>query len=188
MKTCRFSVGTVNVLSGNFAFFDNATHVITPEHVMASGALPPAFPATQIGTDFFWDGGIVSNTPLQHLLDEDDDINSLVFQVDLFSARGNLPRSMADVLSRHKDIMYSSRTRQNTDTYMRVHKLKLQLIEALKREGAGDILVVCGGVIPPKDYAFLKKAGVSAIYGPGTNIPKAASEILSLIRKHRLAA
>src|SRR5271170_5849433 len=62
------------------------------------------------------------------------------------------------------------------------------LIEALKREGAADILVVCGGVIPPKDYAFLKKAGVSAIYGPGTNIPKAAAEILSLIRKHRLAA
>ena len=62
------------------------------------------------------------------------------------------------------------------------------LIEALKREGAADILVVCGGVIPPKDYAFLKKAGVSAIYGPGTNIPAAAAEILSLIRKHRLAA
>jgi methylmalonyl-CoA mutase len=62
------------------------------------------------------------------------------------------------------------------------------LIQALKREGAGDILVVCGGVIPPKDYEFLKKAGVSAIYGPGTNIPQAAAEILSLIRKHRLAA
>jgi methylmalonyl-CoA mutase len=62
------------------------------------------------------------------------------------------------------------------------------LVEALKREGASDILVVCGGVVPPKDYDFLKKAGVSAIYGPGTNIPKAAAEILSLIRKHRLAA
>ena len=62
------------------------------------------------------------------------------------------------------------------------------LIDALKREGAADILVVCGGVIPPKDYAFLKKAGVSAIYGPGTNIPQAAAEILSMIRKHRLAA
>jgi methylmalonyl-CoA mutase len=62
------------------------------------------------------------------------------------------------------------------------------LIEALKREGAGDILVVCGGVIPPKDYDFLKRAGVSAIYGPGTNIPNAAAEILSLIQKHRLAA
>jgi methylmalonyl-CoA mutase len=62
------------------------------------------------------------------------------------------------------------------------------LIEALKREGAADILVICGGVIPPNDYDFLKKAGVSAIYGPGTNIPKAAVEILSLIRTHRLAA
>jgi methylmalonyl-CoA mutase len=62
------------------------------------------------------------------------------------------------------------------------------LIEALKGEGAGDILVVVGGVIPPKDYEFLKQAGVSAVYGPGTNIPKAAAEILSLIQKHRLAA
>jgi len=62
------------------------------------------------------------------------------------------------------------------------------LVEALQREGAGDILVVCGGVIPPKDYDFLKRAGVSAIYGPGTNIPEAAAEILSLIRKQRLAA
>jgi methylmalonyl-CoA mutase len=62
------------------------------------------------------------------------------------------------------------------------------LVEALKSEGAGDILVVCGGVIPPQDYEFLRKAGVSAIYGPGTNIPAAASEILSLIVKKRLAA
>ena len=57
---------------------------------MASGALPPAFPMVKIGTDYFWDGGIVSNTPLQHLLAQDDDVNSLVFQVDLFSARGRL--------------------------------------------------------------------------------------------------
>src|SRR5439155_6279784 len=62
------------------------------------------------------------------------------------------------------------------------------LIEALKREGAGNILVVVGGVIPPKDYEFLKEVGVSAVYGPGTNIPKAAAEILSLIQKRRLAA
>ncbi|MBV9815420.1 MAG: cobalamin-dependent protein, partial [Alphaproteobacteria bacterium] len=62
------------------------------------------------------------------------------------------------------------------------------LIDALKRERGSDILVICGGVIPPKDYDFLKRAGVSAIYGPGTNIPKAATEILTLIRRHRLAA
>lgn len=62
------------------------------------------------------------------------------------------------------------------------------LIEALRREGAGEILVVCGGVIPPRDYDFLKKAGVSAIFGPGTNIPEAAAEILSLIQQQKLAA
>jgi NTE family protein len=76
------------VLTGNFLYFDNKKEVIAPEHVMASGALPPALPMVKIGTDHFWDGGIVSNTPLQHLLDQDDRKNSLVFQVDLFSARG----------------------------------------------------------------------------------------------------
>src|SRR5205823_9679100 len=62
------------------------------------------------------------------------------------------------------------------------------LIEALRRDGAGDILVVCGGVIPPKDYDFLKRAGVAAIYGPAHNIPHAAAQLLSLIRQHRMAA
>ena len=86
---CRFSVGAVNVRSGNFVFFDNETTVIEPEHIMASGALPPAFQTVKIGTDFYWDGGLVSNTPLAHLLAQDDDVNALVFQVDLFSARGH---------------------------------------------------------------------------------------------------
>lgn len=128
---CRFSVGAVNVLSGNFVFFDNATSEITPEHVMASGALPPAFPTVQIGTDYFWDGGIVSNTPLQHLLAQDDDVNSLVFQVDLFSAHGNLPRTLEDVAGRHKDIMYSSRTRQVTDMFQRLQRWKTRAYRAL---------------------------------------------------------
>ncbi len=105
------------MLTGNFLYFDNEKEVIEPEHIMASGALPPALPMVKIGTDHFWDGGIVSNTPLQHLLDQDDKLNSLVFQVDLFSARGMLPRDIQDVLARHKDIMYSSRTRYNTDVY-----------------------------------------------------------------------
>jgi NTE family protein len=95
--------------------------VIEPEHVMASGALPPPLPMVKIGTDHFWDGGIVSNTPLQHLLDQDDRMNSLVFQVDLFSARGVPPRDIHEVLSRHKDIMYSSRTRHHTDIYKRMN-------------------------------------------------------------------
>jgi NTE family protein len=130
-RKMHFAVGAVNVLTGNFLYFDNKKEVIEPEHVMASGALPPALPMVKIGTDHFWDGGIVSNTPLQHLLDQDDRLNSLVFQVDLFSARGMLPRDIHEVLSRHKDIMYSSRTRHNTDIYKRMNNLKADLYRAL---------------------------------------------------------
>ncbi len=132
-RRCRFSVGAVNVLTGNFIYFDNRDEEIGPEHVMASGALPPALPMVKIGTDYYWDGGIVSNTPLQHLLDQEDRINTLVFQVDLFSSRGELPRDMPDVLGRHKDIMYSSRTRYNTDVYRRLHGWKKRLFDALSK-------------------------------------------------------
>ncbi len=130
--TC-FSVGAVNVLTGNFVYFDNAVEQIEPEHVMASGALPPALPMVKIGTDHYWDGGIVSNTPLQHLLEQENNFNTMVFQVDLFSARGVLPRDIEDVMGRHKDIMYSSRTRYNTDVFRRLHNLKVSLYQALSR-------------------------------------------------------
>jgi NTE family protein len=130
-KTVRFSVGAVNVVSGNFVFFDNQTDTIVPEHIMASGALPPGFPMVKIGTDYFWDGGVVSNTPLQHLLAQDDNLNSLVFQVDLFSARGPLPRTIQDVMGREKDIVYSSRTRQVTDMFARLQRWKTRAYEAL---------------------------------------------------------
>ncbi len=129
----HFSVGAVNVMTGNFVFFDNRKEDIRIEHIMASGALPPAFPMVQIGTDYFWDGGIVSNTPLQHLLAQPDNLNSLVFQVDLFSARGALPRTMSDVLGRHKDITYSSRTRQVTDMFSRLQRWKQRCYEALMK-------------------------------------------------------
>jgi NTE family protein len=136
---CRFSVGAVNVASGNFVFFDNAKTVIGPEHIMASGALPPAFPTVKIGTDYFWDGGIVSNTPLQHLLAQDDNLNSLVFQVDLFSARGALPRTIQDVMGRHKDIMYSSRTRQMTDMFQLLQHWKTRTYHALAKVPEADL-------------------------------------------------
>ena len=129
----RLSVGAVNVRTGNFVYFDSRKMRIGPEHIMASGALPPALPSVKIEGEYYWDGGIVSNTPLQYLLDQEPSESSLVFQVDLFSARGQLPRSMADVLARQKDITYSSRTRQNTDTYARVHALKMKLLGALQR-------------------------------------------------------
>jgi NTE family protein len=132
-RAVRFAVGAVNVLTGNFTYFDNAREVIEPEHIMASGALPPALPMIKIGTDYYWDGGIVSNTPLQHLLDQDDRINTLVFQVDLFSARGDLPRDIQDVMGRQKDIMYSSRTRYNTDVFRRIQQWKTRYCQALAK-------------------------------------------------------
>jgi NTE family protein len=132
-RKSRFAVGAVNVVTGNFVYFDNKDETIAPEHIMASGALPPAFPSVKIGTDYFWDGGIVSNTPLQHLLEQEDGQNSLVFQVDLFSARGDLPRDIEGVMSRQKDIMYSSRTRYNTDLFGRLHNWQVELYNALKK-------------------------------------------------------
>ena len=132
-KVVGFACGAVNVLTGNFIYFDNSREEIGPEHVLASGALPPALPMVKIGTDHYWDGGIVSNTPLQHLLDQDNLVNTLIFQVDLFSARGVLPRDIQEVLARHKDIMYSSRTRYNTDVYRRIHTWKTRLRDALNK-------------------------------------------------------
>lgn len=129
----RLSVGAVSVRTGNFVMFDSCKMKIGPEHIMASGALPPALPAVEIDGEPYWDGGIVSNTPLAYLLDQEEDKSSLVFQVDLFSARGELPRSMPDVLGRQKDIIYSSRTRQATDTFRRIHALKAKLLDALQR-------------------------------------------------------
>ena len=129
----RFACGSVNVATGNFSYFDNARTTIEATHVMASGALPPALPMTRIGTDWYWDGGLVSNTPLQHLLDHAGANDMLVFQVDLFSARGPVPRDMMEVMARQKDIQYSSRTRLVTEYYMRLHQRKVQLKTLLER-------------------------------------------------------
>ena len=129
----RFAVGAVNVATGNFTYFDNAETTIHVDHIMASGALPPALPMTAIGGDFFWDGGIVSNTPLQHLLDHIHGENALVFQVDLFSARGPVPRDMPETLGRSKDIQYSSRTRLTTDYYRLAHAQRIQMRRLLDK-------------------------------------------------------
>lgn len=135
----RLAVGAVNVSSGNNVFFDTAKERLTAEHIMASGALPPALPMVKIGEDFYWDGGIVSNTPLEYLLDQDEDLSTLVFQVDLFSARGAVPRQMSQVIARQKDITYSSRTRQVTTSFKRVLSLRRQLADALRRVPANKL-------------------------------------------------
>ena len=120
----RFSVGSVNVRTGNFVYFDSTTHTIRPEHVMASGALPPGFPAIEIEGEHYWDGGLVSNTPLQWVVEQEPRRDTLAFQVDLWSARGEFPRNMLEVMTREKEIRYSSRTRARTDQFKYVQRLR----------------------------------------------------------------
>jgi NTE family protein len=130
-KEMRFSVGAVNVRTGNFAYFDNAQDTIRPEHIMASAALPPAFPAIEIDGEFYWDGGMVSNTPLDWVLSAPSELDTLVLQVDLWSARGPLPRDLAEVAVRMKEIQYSSRTRAATDEFRQIQKLRAAFQELL---------------------------------------------------------
>jgi NTE family protein len=130
----RLSVGAVNIRTGNFAYFDNRQIRIGPEHIMASGALPPGMPPIEIDGEFYWDGGLVSNTPLEYVLEESSEKNLLIFQVDLFPARGPMPRTLLDAAEREMDIRFSSRTRLNTDQALQTHRLKFlarQLIESL---------------------------------------------------------
>jgi NTE family protein len=127
----RLSIGAVNVRTGNFAYFDNATDKIRPEHVMASGALPPGFDAVEIDGERYWDGGMVSNTPLDWVLSSRSGLDTLIFQVDLWSARGDLPSDLASVATRMKEIQYSSRTRSATDTFRRTEKLRTAFNELL---------------------------------------------------------
>ena len=122
--TVRLSMGAVNVRSGNFVYFDTTTHKIGPEHVMASGSLPPGFPAVEIDGELYWDGGLVSNTPLEWVLESEPRRDTLAFQVDLWSAVGKFPRNLADVETRRKEIQYSSRTRANTDHFKHVQRLR----------------------------------------------------------------
>jgi NTE family protein len=105
----RLSVGAVNVHTGNSVYFDNRERKLGPDHIMASGALPPGFPPVMIDGEHYWDGGIVSNSPLWHVMDDSPSLNALVVQVDLFSARGELPANLDQVLERAKDIQYSTR-------------------------------------------------------------------------------
>jgi len=117
----RLSVGAVDIESGNFRYFDTRLERLDARHVMASGALPPGLPPIEIDGRLYWDGGLVSNTPLTHVLDNQYD-EMLVFQVDLFSATADKPRTIMDVMSREKEIRYSSRTRQVSNERMRLRQ------------------------------------------------------------------
>jgi NTE family protein len=177
-RETRFSVGAVNVRTGNFTYFDNARQTIRPAHVMASGALPPGFPAIEIDGEFYWDGGLVSNTPLRYILETVPRHSTLAFQVDVFAAQGELPSCLDAVSEREKDIRYSSRTRMGVETFRYAHnlrrniaKLLAKLPDALKNEPEVEFLeraacqttmdivelIYCPTATqgPSKDYEFL---------------------------------
>ncbi len=151
----RLSVGAVQVLTGNMKYFDTLQQRIGPEHIMASGALPPGFPPIEIDGEPYWDGGILSNTPLEYVLERGGPRKDMViFQIDLFSARGCLPETLFDVGQREKEIRYSSRTRLNTDTFREVQTIR----RAIRR---------LRGRVPPEfsddpDWQFLDRVSCGA--------------------------
>ena len=121
----RLSVGAVQVLSGNMKYFDTQKMRIGPEHIMASGALPPGFPPIEIDGQPYWDGGLVSNTPLEFVLERTGPRDDMViFQIDLFSAKGCMPENLFDIGQREKEIRYSSRTRLNTDIFREMQTIR----------------------------------------------------------------
>src|SRR5215510_9591795 len=129
----RLSVGAVNVRTGNFVSFDTTTHRIAPAHILASGSLPPGFPATEIDGAYYWDGGLVSNMPLQWVLDSRPRRDTLAFQIDLWNAQGELPRTLLDADVRAKEIRFSSRTRAGIDLYKYAQKLRIAFAILLER-------------------------------------------------------
>jgi NTE family protein len=127
----RLTVGTTNVQTGNLTCFDNLTDKITPAHIIASGSLPPGFPATEIDDQYYWDGGLVSNTPLQFVLDSKPRRDTLAFQVDLWNCRGDLPTNFERMDVREREIRYASRTRAGTDQYKLAQRMRIAFSQIL---------------------------------------------------------
>ena len=167
-RDMRFSVGAVNVRTGNFAYFDNAADTIRADHIMASGALPPGFPAVEIDGEQYWDGGMVSNTPLDWVLSAPSGLDTLIFQVDLWSASGAVPRDLASVAVRMKEIQFSSRTRAATDTFRELQTYRAafntlfnSLPDALKHSPEAQLLA---GASDPAAYSIVQLVYRSPTY------------------------
>jgi NTE family protein len=140
-KRVTLCLGAVNVVTGDMVYFNNQKMEITPDHVMASGALPPGFPAIKIGDDYYWDGGIYANSPLITVMDALPELDTLCFVVDCFSLQGRLPKNMDQLQERQKDIRYASHSRRLTNVYASRKNLQLaiqRLGEKLSPEALQD--------------------------------------------------
>jgi NTE family protein len=128
----RLSVGAVNLRTGQFTYFDSAHVAIRAEHIMASGALPPGFPPVEIDGEYYWDGGLFSNTPLEYVLDYSPRRSRLTFQVDVFQPAGWLPTNLDEAMERDKDIRYASRTQGCTEAMRDKHHVRHAINELHK--------------------------------------------------------
>jgi len=128
----RISLGAVKVSNGEMRYFDSSKETITMEHIMASGALPPAFPAIRVNGDFYWDGGLNSNTPIEAVLEDHPRRNSLIFAVDVWNPEGPVPESLWQVAGREKDIQYASRANNHIARQKQIHHLRHVILELVK--------------------------------------------------------
>ena len=128
----RLTVGAAHVRTSMMHYFDSKEMEITPAHIMASGALPPAFPAVRIDGELYWDGGILSNTPTERIFDDSPRRNSLIFAVHLWNPTGDEPDTIWEILNRHKDIQYSSRIASHIVRQREAHKLRHVITKLLE--------------------------------------------------------
>jgi NTE family protein len=129
----RLTTGAVNVRTSEMRYFDSRDMALGPAHIMASGALPPAFPAVAIDGEHYWDGGVYSNTPIEVVLDDNPRRNSLIFSVNLWQPAGPEPQTIWEVLARQKDIQYASRGRSHVARQEQIHRLRHVVRELAKR-------------------------------------------------------
>jgi NTE family protein len=129
----RLTVGAASVQTGEMRYFDSRETPLTVRHVMASGALPPAFPAIRIDGELYWDGGILSNTPVEAVFDDNPRRSGLVFAVHVWSPSGPEPDSLGKVMSRQKDLQYSSRAASHIARQKQIHRLRHVIGELAKQ-------------------------------------------------------
>lgn len=120
----RLTVGAVNVLNGEMRYFDSRDETVHLDHVLASGALPPASPAVRIDGDPYWDGGIYSNTPIEAVLDDKPRRDSVIFTVHMWNPEGAEPETLSQVMGRQKDIQFASRARSHIARQKQIHHLR----------------------------------------------------------------
>jgi len=137
-RRTRLTVGAVNVASGRMRYFDNRESVLGPQHVMASGALPPAFPAIRVDGEPYWDGGIYSNTPIEAVLDDNPRRDSLIFAVSMWQPSGPEPESIWQVMGRQKDIQYASRADSHIERQKQIHHLRHVIRQLSRKVPVGD--------------------------------------------------